>query len=347
MRGGARWPHARRTPCTLSVRLRGRVRQWRGPGLTSTRRLHHLPYHSVRRVFPSTAARPALKWRLPTRLQVKPAPGIPLSRVVCLHSSCPRRGHHALALCREVLRLMHRRARGYPRYPRGPRSGSGCVVPRPHRLSGPIRPTRRHRAISPPCGLYAWPCLGRGASAAIEWFRAFPARSVPTCRPRRPRGVRRLRVPSSFTDDTGLRPLAKSSALPSDPQSASRGAAFSRLSWFAPLQPVGWLASLDGSDHARAWPPETFTPGLPTGRSPFPPPSMTTVATGQFPPAGLTPAGTSGSIAAPPTKQMGLFQQPASSRAGPPASAPCAAAARRRGGGRRAERRAAGGWRPA
>src|SRR6516162_4762960 len=43
------------------------------------------------------------------------------------------------------------------------------------------------------------------------------------------------------------------------------------------LRPAGLLASLT----------ETFTSGLSTDRSPSPSPDMTTVATGQFPPAGL------------------------------------------------------------
>jgi hypothetical protein len=43
--------------------------------------------------------------------------------------------------------------------PRGPRSGPGCSVPVRHHLIGPIRPTRRHIAISPHSGLYAMPSL--------------------------------------------------------------------------------------------------------------------------------------------------------------------------------------------
>jgi hypothetical protein len=64
------------------------------------------------------------------------------------------------------------------------------------------------------------------------------------------------------------------------------------------LQPAELLASL-ADPTGLPQPTETFTSGLPTGWSPFPPPDMTTVATGQFPPAGLTPARTSASIAAP------------------------------------------------
>jgi hypothetical protein len=54
------------------------------------------------------------------------------------------------------------------------------------------------------------------------------------------------------------------------------------------LRPAGLLASLT----------ETFTSGLSTVRSPSLSPDMTTVATGQFPPAGLSPAGSAASVAA-------------------------------------------------
>ena len=54
---------------------------------------------------------------------------------------------------------MHRHAVEYSTYPRGPRSGPGYSVPVRHYLIGPIRPTRRHIAISPHGGLYAMPSL--------------------------------------------------------------------------------------------------------------------------------------------------------------------------------------------
>jgi hypothetical protein len=44
---------------------------------------------------------------------------------------------------------------------------------------------------------------------------------------------------------------------------------------------------------------ETFTSGLSTAWSPSPLPDMTTVATGQFPPVGLSPTGPTTSVAAP------------------------------------------------
>ena len=65
------------------------------------------------------------------------------------------------------------------------------------------------------------------------------------------------------------------------------------------LRPVELLASLGGSERGLPQPTEAFTPGLPMGQSPFPSPGITTVATEQVPPAGLSPTGTSASIAAP------------------------------------------------
>jgi hypothetical protein len=77
----------------------------------------------------------------------------------------------------------------YITLPQGPSLRSGSIVPVHQHLSGPIRPTGRHSAISPLCGLYALPSLYGSASATDWWFRAFTARSVSTCHPPRTRGV--------------------------------------------------------------------------------------------------------------------------------------------------------------
>src|SRR3954452_8751052 len=78
----------------------------------------------------------------------------------------------------------------------------------------------------------------------------------------------------------GLRRDLNGSALPTLPQSVSRGARFSRLHWFAfatacqVARPPGRIGpSFPG-------PPGAFTSRLPAGRSPFPPLDMTTTATG-------------------------------------------------------------------
>jgi hypothetical protein len=62
-------------------------------------------------------------------------------------------------------------------------SSLGSSVPVRHHLIDPIRPTQGHTAISPHGGLYAMPSLCGSASATHEWFRAFAAHSVLTCRP--------------------------------------------------------------------------------------------------------------------------------------------------------------------
>ena len=55
--------------------------------------------------------------------------------------------------------IAHRRGGSLLLRPRGPRSGPGYSVPVRHHLIGPIRPTRRHIAISPHGGLYVMPSL--------------------------------------------------------------------------------------------------------------------------------------------------------------------------------------------
>src|SRR5206468_1069367 len=104
-------------------------------------------------------------------------------------------------------------------YPRGPRSGPGYVVPVHQHLTGPIRPTRRHSRISPHSGLYPLPSLcahfQRLGDPRVD--PCFRWHTFSTCRPPGPREVHRLHVPSSFTDDAGLRPEGNVSALPPFP----------------------------------------------------------------------------------------------------------------------------------
>jgi len=65
------------------------------------------------------------------------------------------------------------------------------------------------------------------------------------------------------------------------------------------LRPAKLLATLADLTGYFSQPTVAFTSRLSTGRSPFPSLDITTVATEQVPPAGLSPAGTSASIAAP------------------------------------------------
>jgi hypothetical protein len=111
---------------------------------------------SARRGLPGTAERLAYQAG-PTRyvLQLKPAPGMR-----CSTSGLSSPFVHLLAnigypvLSRAADSMMHRHSAEYSAYPRGPRSGPGCVVPIHHHLLDLIRPTRRHIATSPLSGLY-------------------------------------------------------------------------------------------------------------------------------------------------------------------------------------------------
>ena len=161
--------------------------------------------------------------------------------------------------------------------PRGPRSGPGCPVPVRHHLIGLIRPTRRHIAISPHCGLSAMPSLCGSAEATREWFRAFTAHSFLACRPLRPRGVRhrypdiRCRHWPSPIDHRLGTPGASRNPF-------HAGGRFRGFTGSLPLQPARLLAPLYGSDW-NAQPSGTFTSRLSTGRSPSPLLDITTTAT--------------------------------------------------------------------
>ena len=187
--------------------------------------------------------------------------------------------------------VAHSHSKSWLLYPRGPRSSRGSAVPVPLRLIGLLRPTPRHIPISPQCGLYAMPSLGWCASATREWFRAFAVRPFSACHPLRPRGVHRLPWPSSsplalaFTEPRTVR----HSQAPSS--SASHEDSYFGAYWFAfaAACPVARLPG--GSDRAIAQPTQAFTPELAAGRSPFPSSGITTVATEQVSPAGLSPAG--------------------------------------------------------
>ena len=196
----------------------------------------------------------------PSDLSVKPAPGMPftshglpspfaLSVVVPVSPLSVGTVTRWNAAVRGVL----------PLCPRGPRSGPGYSVPVHLHLLDPIRPACRHIATSPQSGLYAMPSLCGSASATHKRFRAFTDRSFSTCRPQRPRRARRLHSPSSFTDGIGLHPSGTGSALS--------------------MSMISRLTVRLRYDLPSCSPPfETFTPGLPTSRSPFSPPGITTVS---------------------------------------------------------------------
>lgn len=184
-----------------------------------------------------------------------------------------------------------------PLCPRGPRSGWGYVVPCPHRLLDPIRPSWERTATSS-CGLI------RGALAVRE--RLGDPQEVPCFRCLILVGMSPSSTPES--PSAVIYPVPPPTILPSPirqrlgtldtPTIRFRwGQAFGATSSLS-LQPADWLVSLADPTSLSRGPTETFTLGLSAVWSPFPLPSMTTVSTGQFPRAGLSPAGWTTSIAA-------------------------------------------------
>src|SRR5262252_369046 len=153
------------------------------------------------------------------------------------------------ALCRAADSIAHHHGGLLLLRPRGPRSGPGYSVPVRHHLIDPIRPSRRHTAISPHGGLYAVPSLcgeHLGDPREVPGFRCpffpdMPSSTTP--------GSSTSSVPDSDVD-IGLRRRNSVSALPKLPQSVSRGGKFSRP-WFTHLlRPASLLDALYGSDRS-------------------------------------------------------------------------------------------------
>ena len=191
----------------------------------------------------------------------------------------------------------------FPLYPRGPRSGPGYSVPVHPHLIDPIRPTRRHTrlrrfAAYTRC-LRCASVLGLQCLGDPRVVPCFRWHSVSTCCPLGSREAHRLLAPSSFTNDAGLRPKRRVSALPiSHTPILVRGFISGLTYGSLSLRPVDLLAPLLGADQVFTQPTGAFTSGLSTDWSPAPSPDITTEVTGQAPLAGLSPARTPTSIAA-------------------------------------------------
>jgi hypothetical protein len=96
-----------------------------------------------------------------------------------------------------------------------------------------------------------------------------------------------------FTENTGLQLGIKVSAFPSSSHSDSgEECVFEALLRFAHATTCCFASPPVGADQIRIQPTRTFTSGLPTVWSPAPSPDITTVPTGQFALAGLSPART-------------------------------------------------------
>jgi hypothetical protein len=218
--------------------------------------------------------------------------------LLALHILCP-------ALCRGIWRVETPPFEWLrPLYPRGPRSGPGYSVPVHPHLIDPIRPTGGHIGTSPPCGLYPLPSLCArprrlGDPPLVPCFRrpsfigmsssGTTGSSSIACT----QFLHRRRWPSTRVYGLGT------SNIPHPPILVGRG--FSRLYYGSLFATTCRFARPPvGADQALTQSTRTFTSGLPTDWSPAPPPDISTGATGQVPPAGLSPARTPTSIAAKP-----------------------------------------------
>jgi hypothetical protein len=121
--------------------------------------------------------------RLPRRWSsLSPLPTYAGQRPVCIRPSCtswPHRWHRSESGLWARLRTA---IRWKLHYPRGPRSSPGYSVPVRHHLIGPIRPARRHIAISPHGGLYvAFAVRERlGDPRAVPGFRCTFLPGIPS-----------------------------------------------------------------------------------------------------------------------------------------------------------------------
>ena len=116
---------------------------------------------AIRRVFPRYGSKAGLSDRaFPDPLRLSLLPAFPLADPVCLHPSCSPQQHGVSVQCRSPPAQWSTAMRAtYIALLQGPRSGPGYVVLAHHHLIDPIRPSRRHTAISPHGGLYAVPSL--------------------------------------------------------------------------------------------------------------------------------------------------------------------------------------------
>jgi hypothetical protein len=138
-----------------------RVKWWRISGLRMMPPFPPPPLSFRTAGFPQYAGRlacqlvPSLMSLRLSQHQACPAQHVGL-HLPFVHSAVSLRIPHCVGT---VSPVVHRHARRYLLYPRGPRSGLGSIVPVHPRLIGLIRPTRRHIPTSPQGGLYGMPSL--------------------------------------------------------------------------------------------------------------------------------------------------------------------------------------------
>ena len=224
----------------------------------------------------------------------------PTRRTVCLRPSCSPLASLESPCCAGE--------RGAPEH----RRSSGVC----HSAPGALAPVRV--LLSQSITAYSAPSAPLVGTSRLHRLAAYTRCLRCASPPRRPASgsVLSLRVPSrhAVLSDRG-ESIGCSCPVPSPMPLAfaqSQGARHSRVSRH-PLQtgecfrgftgslllrPVELFALLADPTERLARPTRTFTPELSTDQSPFPSSGMATVATERVPPAGLSPAGTSTSIAA-------------------------------------------------
>ena len=224
-------------------------------------------------------------------------------RRVCIRPSCtPRSATRVPLNVGESVRWCTAVRATSVALPQGPSLRSGLYCPGPSTLNRPHPPhsqARRHFAAQRLIGdAFAVPA-GLGDPRVVPCFRCTlfpnmpssttPGSSSAACT----QFLRRRRWPSPEYQRLGAPNCPTIRFKWEYHFGASRFAHGLRPS----LRPAGLLAPL-ADPTGLTQPTGTFTSGLPAARSPSPQPDMTTVASGQAPPAGLSPARTSASIAA-------------------------------------------------
>jgi hypothetical protein len=280
----------------------GRVRWWRGSGLRM------MPTFPPPPLSFRTASFPQYGWKVglsgsafPRVAQVKPAPGMPCTpRRFASALRAPRFPTLRPALCRNNEFGSTLPCEELSPLPQRPSLRSGFYCPSPSTLNRP------HPSRSPAHPVFAAWRFIRDAFAVL--VRLGDPRVVPCFR-----CSFLLDMPPSTTAGSSLAACTQflrqrcwpspeverlgTPKVPHHPLPMGRIFAASLVRYS--LRPVELLAPLADPTGCLPRPSEAFTPGLSSSRSPFSPPGITTVATEQAPPTGLSPAGTSASIAAP------------------------------------------------
>src|SRR5882762_5118481 len=278
-----------------------RVRWWRGSGLRM------MPTFPPPPLSFRTAGFPQYGWKVglagsafPHVAQVKPAPGVPCaSRRFASALRAPRCLTLRSALCRNSEIGSTPPCEELSPLPQRPSLRSGFYCPSPSPLTRPHPPHSRAHPDFP-----AWRVI-RDAFAVL--VRLGDPRVVPCFR-----CTFLLDMPPSKTAGSPLAVCAqflrqRRWPSPGSQRLGTPQCPIIRFRWDEPfaaslvrtsLRPVELLAPLADPTGYFSQPTGTFTPELSASRSPFSSSGITTVATEQVPPTGLSPAGTSASIAA-------------------------------------------------